>query len=727
MLHLRVKDACNVGKSLVSFFLFKAEMSTEAGDAIETHGLAMDKDKSRVQCNYCGKEVRGFNRLKHHLGGVGNDVAACIGAPDDVKARMKDLLLEKKKERLLKEVGEIYHPDLPLKRHVSPPLSNPKRAQLKLTHPFPASSYGEGTAEMRNRLSQNVIDHAGPSQSASLGKGKNAMESNKSGNPFGGIHISSTSSKMEDGDVIVKEEVKDDSFSHVAKLIGCFFFEAGIDPNVIKLSSFQKMIDASIRCGFGFRVPRHDELKGWILEEQLKEVCKHVENVRSCWERTGCSILLDGWSDQQGRSLIRFLVNSPQGTIFLRSVDASDAISNADALFVLFSKVVEEVGVQNVVQVIAHEKSCYMEAAGKKLVEKYRSLFWTVSADYCINLILEKIGMLDHVKKVLFDAKCITRFIYSHLLPFELMRKCIQGSYLVRQSNLKSISDFLTLGNILSERENLIYMFKSEAWSSSELASRPLGKKICELVNDPFFWASTADVTRVTIPLIRVLQKIDGGDTAPMGFLYDAMDRAKEGIKGNLGGEEARYLPLWSIIDEIWDNYLHCPLHSAGYYLNPNLFCSNDFFVDTEVTNGLLGCIVRMVEGHSSQALIVPQLEAYTLLSGATLNEIAVEQRSKMPPAQWWASYGHQSPELQKFAIKILSQPCSGASRFKLKKDISELVHDKGRSCIEQQMFCNMEFVQNNLRLRDTPLYCDPRDCIGPEDSFLMDDWISKG
>ncbi|PKU72311.1 uncharacterized protein LOC110106281 isoform X2 [Dendrobium catenatum] len=701
-------------------------MNTEAGDAVEAHGMAVDKDKSRVQCNYCGKEVRGFNRLKHHLGGVGHDVTACIGAPDDVKARMKGLLLEKKKERLLKEVGEIYHPDLPLKRHISPTLSDPKRVQSKLTHLLPTSSDGEGSTEMRNGENQNVVDHAGPSQPASLDKGKNVMECPpfESGSVYGGIHILN---KMEDADVIVKEEVKDDSFSHVAKLIGCFFIEAGIDPNVIKLSSFQKMIDASISCGFGFRVPRHDELKGWILDEQLKEVCRHVENVRSSWERTGCSILLDGWTDQQGRSLIRFLVDSPQGTIFLRSVDASDAISNADALFLLFSKVVEEVGAQNVVQVIAHEKSCYMEAAGKKLVEKYRSLFWTVCADYCINLILEKIGVLDHVKKVLFDAKAITRFIYSHLLPFELMRKHIQGSYLVRQSKLKSISDFLTLGNILSERENLIQMFRSEAWSSSELASKPLGKKICELVNDPFFWAASADVTRVTNPIIRVLQKIDGCDTAPMGFLYDAMDRAKEGIKGNLGGEEARYLPLWSIIDEIWDNYLHCPLHSAGYYLNPNLFCSNDFFVDTEVTNGLLGCIVRMVEGPTSQAMIVPQLEAYTLLSGASLNEMAVDQRSKMPPALWWASYGYQSPELQKFAIKILSQPCSGAPRFKLKKDVSEQIHDKGRSCIEQQMFCNIEFVQNNLRLRDTPLYSDPRDCIGPEDSFLMDDWISKG
>ncbi|KAG0473962.1 hypothetical protein HPP92_015287 [Vanilla planifolia] len=88
------------------------------GDGIEAHGKAIDKDKGRVQCNYCGKEVRGFNRLKHHLGGVGHDVTECVGAPDDVKAQMKSLLLEKKKERLLKEVGEIFHPGLPLKRYI---------------------------------------------------------------------------------------------------------------------------------------------------------------------------------------------------------------------------------------------------------------------------------------------------------------------------------------------------------------------------------------------------------------------------------------------------------------------------------------------------------------------------------------------------------------------------------------------------------------------------------
>ena len=35
-----------------------------------------------------------------------------------------------------------------------------------------------------------------------------------------------------------------------------------------------------------------------------------------------------------------------------------------------------------------------------------------------------------------------------------------------------------------------------------------------------------------------------------MGFLYGAMDKAKEEIALNLGGEEGAYKELWSIIDE---------------------------------------------------------------------------------------------------------------------------------------------------------------------------------
>ncbi|XP_020267293.1 uncharacterized protein LOC109842810 isoform X2 [Asparagus officinalis] len=588
-------------------------MSTS--DAIESHGSALDKEKNRVKCNYCDKVVRGFNRLKHHLGGVGHDVVACTQVSDDIKQNMKNSLLERKKERLLKEVGDLYHPDLPLKRNISPPSSNELRcSKPKLSPPLTSAN-------------EHLASAAGPQETSNRTGGGSDGQSTQP-TPF--------SIKIEDVDVVIKEEMKDDSVLVAAKCIGRFFYEAGIDLNSIKLPSFQRMIDAAINCGLGFKVPKYDELKGWILEADLKEVKGHVDEVKSSWEKTGCSILLDCWTDQRGRSLIAFLVDCPRGTIFLRSVDASDAVRDVDALFLLFSKVIEEVGVQNIVQVISHDPTCYMEAVGKKVEEKYSTIFWTLCADHCINFILERISATEHVQEVLGKAKTITQFIYSHALPLELMKKYIQGKELVRTSRLKSVAPFITLENMMSERENLMNMFNSSTWEMSQWASKTKGKTVCELVKNPSFWASVADILKVTNPLIGVLHQINGSDAAPMGFLYDSMDRAKEEIKRNLGGEEARCEPFWIIIDEIWNYHLHSHLHSAGYYLNPSLFYSDDFFVDTEVTNGIVHSIVRMIGHQHNQHQAVLQLDAYRSAIGRFDDKTAIDQRSKVPPGIAW-------------------------------------------------------------------------------------------
>ena len=55
------------------------------------------------------------------------------------------------------------------------------------------------------------------------------------------------------------------------------------------------------------------------------------------------------------------------------------------------------------------------------------------------------------------------------------------------------------------------------------------------------------------------------GDKPTMGFIYEAMDQAKETIKDAYGGRRQKYIPLWRIIDERWNRQLHRPLHVAGY------------------------------------------------------------------------------------------------------------------------------------------------------------------
>ena len=95
----------------------------------------------------------------------------------------------------------------------------------------------------------------------------------------------------------------------------------------------------------------------------------------------------DGWKDMRGRQLINFLVNNPFGTIFLKSVDVSDVVKDANLLFKMLDDVVEEVGEDIVIQVITDNASNYKKA-GELLMEKRKRLWWTPCAAHCIDLIL---------------------------------------------------------------------------------------------------------------------------------------------------------------------------------------------------------------------------------------------------------------------------------------------------------------------------------------------------
>ena len=85
----------------------------------------------------------------------------------------------------------------------------------------------------------------------------------------------------------------------------------------------------------------------------------------------------DSWTDGKNRCLINFLVNSPIGTWFLKSIDASNTITNGELMFKHLNEVVEENGEENVVQVIIDNASNYVNDRMRlmKKMKNYGRLF----------------------------------------------------------------------------------------------------------------------------------------------------------------------------------------------------------------------------------------------------------------------------------------------------------------------------------------------------------------
>ncbi|KAK2646422.1 hypothetical protein Ddye_021617 [Dipteronia dyeriana] len=198
----------------------------------------------------------------------------------------------------------------------------------------------------------------------------------------------------------LEKEARENTCSDIAD----FFYENGLTFNVASSPSFVKMLCSVGTYGRSLKPPTAHELSTSLLLKAEGKTQAVVDDVKKTWSKTKMSIMSDEWKDMRGRQLINFLVNNPYGTVFLKSVDASDAIKDATLLFNLLDSVIEEVGEDIVVQVVTDNASNYKKT-GEMLMEKRKRLWWTPCAAHCINLMLEKIGSLPQHQYALRNAK----------------------------------------------------------------------------------------------------------------------------------------------------------------------------------------------------------------------------------------------------------------------------------------------------------------------------------
>ena len=78
-------------------------------------------------------------------------------------------------------------------------------------------------------------------------------------------------------------------------------------------------------------------------------VCMQKEQIKEVWVRSGCSIVMDGWTDITKRPLINIIVTCVDGPFFLRAIDCSGKRKDAAFQFELLRDAIEEVGPENVV------------------------------------------------------------------------------------------------------------------------------------------------------------------------------------------------------------------------------------------------------------------------------------------------------------------------------------------------------------------------------------------
>ncbi|CAL5384210.1 unnamed protein product [Camellia sinensis] len=362
--------------------------------------------------------------------------------------------------------------------------------------------------------------------------------------------------------------------------------------------------------------------------------------------------------------------------------------------------------------------------------EKRTKLFWSPCAAHCLDLMLSDIGELTVFKDTIIKAKEIAVYIYRHAWVLDLFRKFTKNRELTRPAVTRFATAFLTLKSFQDRKLQLRAMFASEEWARSSYSTSVNAKKAQgTILGDARFWKAIKYCLKCVLPLVKILRLVDGDAKPAMGFIYEAMDRAKEEIASNLNHVRGRYKCIWEIIDTRWDLQLHRPLHAAAYYLNPMFHYQENFNADTEVKIGLFKTIERMYPDIEDRVKVDEQLEKFKKAEGMFGMSMAILTRKKKQPALWWESYEEECKELQKLAIRVLSLTCS-ATGCERNWSTFDHVHSKKRNRLEQQRLNALVFVKYNIQLELRQIKRQERgetyDPIYLSDMESDDEWITE-
>jgi len=133
-----------------------------------------------------------------------------------------------------------------------------------------------------------------------------------------------------------KKELRETACDYIAR----WWYDSNIPFNASCSPYYELMLDAIFAAKKGFKGPTMHELRGFLLQKEVSSIDEYLKDFKSSRAKTRCIMMSDGWTDQRNCAIINFLIFCPQGTMFLKSVDASDRVKDAH-LFQLLDEVVE--------------------------------------------------------------------------------------------------------------------------------------------------------------------------------------------------------------------------------------------------------------------------------------------------------------------------------------------------------------------------------------------------
>ncbi|XP_059638798.1 uncharacterized protein LOC132281076 [Cornus florida] len=494
------------------------------------------------------------------------------------------------------------------------------------------------------------------------------------------------------------ETIKKMDKSEVDKKLAKHIILNNISFNVVQTQSFINFVKSVAEFGSTYKLPSYSTLRTKLIPDSRTEVEAYIGNMKKNWVATGCTLMSDIWSDMKQRAFINIIAYSPGGAVFMNSFEISKDKKTGVYLKDIMSSVIEDIGHNHVVQFITDNASNF-ESAGDMLIGKYPRMYKTRCAVHGIQLLLKDIySEVLWIHDIIDDAKLIVTYLYKHTIILSLMREHTNHKELKHPCAARFASNFLMVQSILEVEDGLRLLVASSEWRGLDYNKRGMGLKVASIIQSVEFWSKGKEVIQTLEPLVRVLRFVDG-DGSTAGYLYEAMERAKETIKQRCCINQANYMQIWVLFEKRRiENVIH-PIHAAAAFLNPTFMCSEDFRENREMKDGIDFMLGNFIIEEEKEDFI-RELQFYRMKITTLFTNTAKTMLKTSHPRVWWDYCGNCLPVLQKYAIRILSQPCSSSS-CERNWSAWEAAQTKKRNRLAPTMLDNLVYVRMDTMMME--------------------------
>jgi hypothetical protein len=386
-----------------------------------------------------------------------------------------------------------------------------------------------------------------------------------------------------------------DDRNHLDALISRAIYSGGIAFNFLRNPYLREAF--SFACSHnmqGYTIPGYNRVREGLLKQERRHIERLLESTKSTWAEKGVSICTDGWSDPQRRPILNFVAVCDKSPMFLRADNCEGEIKDKEYIAAKLRGIIEEVGRDNVVQIIT-DNAANCKGAGLIIEAEYKNIFWTPCVVHTINLALKnicepKIGnnpsddevyvwqQLEFMHDVKTEATMIKNFIMNHGMRLSMFNE-FSHLKLLSIAETRFASVVCMLRRFVEVKSALQQMVISDKWSIykevRDNSPTPTAQIVKNLILSDEWWDKVNYVLKITTPMYEMIRMTDT-DTPCLHLVYEMWDSMIEKVKKVIyeheGKEQDEDSDLYSVIHDIliarWtkgNNPLHCLAHS----LNP--------------------------------------------------------------------------------------------------------------------------------------------------------------